>query len=169
MIQGILTRLFTPLGRDRCRRLRFGTANSGFENCWTGTEPRGCFAITVPVPKPPVSVSVPNRRFSDSLLRFQTAIFCGSGFILRFFGGFSRFWFGTGGSGTVSVQKYLNLNRTMVQESTVSVRVNSHGYGFGFNRRFSNSWAGRVYFIFRLSYKNSLYSFMTTFFSFFLL
>ena len=47
---------------------------------------------------------------------------------------------GTGGPGTVSIQKFLNLNRTTVQKLTVSDRINSHG--FGCNRLFSKPWAG---------------------------
>ena len=33
------------------------------------------------------------------------------------------------GSGTVLVQKFLNMNRTTVQKSTASIRINSHGFG----------------------------------------
>ena len=78
------------------------------------------------------------------------AVFCGSGLISRFSDGFLLFRFGTGCSGTVSVQKILNLNRTTFQKidgfssdklSRFRFRTVTDGYGFGFNRRFGKPWA----------------------------
>ena len=112
----------------------------------------------VPVSKPLVSVSDPNRWFFSGFLWFFTVLNLRFFAVPAWFQGFPTVFHGsdlklsgTDGSDTVSVRIFLNLSRTTIQKSTVSVWVNSHGfssepctggYGISFNRRFGKPWAG---------------------------
>lgn len=82
------------------------------------------------------------QQFFYGFSRFQTTDF------QRFFMVFGLEPHRTGGSITVSIRKFSNLNRTTILKSMVSVRVNSHdsgwkpaGYSFTVNHRNRKLWA----------------------------
>ena len=115
-----------------------------------------CFAVTVSVPKTPVSVSVLNRWVSSGFLRFlrfRTPVFCGSSLISRFSDDFSRCWFET-----VRFRHDFGL-KIFEPEPNHGSKIDgfgsdkfsrfrfetvTSGYDFGFNRRFNKPWAGLV-------------------------
>ena len=84
-------------------------------------------------------------------------VFCGSGLISRFSGGFSRFWFETArnrrfwhGFGSKNFEPEPNHGSKIDgfgsdKFSRFQFGTVTDGYGFGFNRRFDKPWAGLVY------------------------